>query len=281
MITKVEVFGANPKAPALSLGGFMPSDDPVNIRDITGLGPVKAEITTAPSGTSRGETKQGSSTGKRNIVMQLGLNPNWTNQTMSSLRQLLYGYFMTESWVKLRFYSDELPTTDIEGTVEDFDPNMFSQDPEIQISIINERPDFIDVDASIFKGVVDQGEQEHVINYEGSVSTGIEVRVDRTVALPTYSGSIYVKVSNAMKGDQYIEVAYVTVDTTKSYKMSSVQGKKRVQTESLIDGEIVNLLKVKSGVWPELWPGENIVSVVANEPGQAWTLAYFNRFGGL
>lgn len=258
----------------------MPSDDPVILRDIDGLGPVKAEITTIPSGTSRGETFQGASTTKRNIVLSLGLNPDWSTQTMSSLRQKLYAYFMTEQWCKLRFYSDEMPTTDIEGHVEDFVPNMFSQDPEIQVSIINERPDFIDIDASIFRGVVDDGSNQLVVDYQGSVSTGIELRVDRSVALPSYSGPLTIKVENS-DGIQTIAVNPVTIDTTKSYKMSSVQGQKRVQNEALADGAVTNLLKIKSGDWPVLQPGENLVSVAATTPGQAWTLAYFNRYGGL
>jgi hypothetical protein len=279
VITKVEVFGVRP-APVLSLGGFMPSDDPVHIRDIGGLGPVKAEITTTPSGTSRGTTFQGVSTDKRNIVLTLGLSPNWSTQTMSSLRQLLYAYFMTEQWVKLRFYSDELPTTDIEGYVESFEPNIFAKDPEIQISVINPRPDFIEIDASIYEGITSDGTEQHVVNYEGSVSAGLEIRVDRTVALPAYSGQVVISVENS-KGVQAITVDPVTIDTDKSYKMSSVQGQKRVQTESLIDGAITNLLKNKSGEWPMLEPGENLVTVMADIQGQAWTLAYFNRFGGL
>lgn len=258
----------------------MPSDDPVNIRNIDGLGPVKSEITTTPSGTSRGETKSGSSTGKRNIVLTLGLSPDWSTQTMSSLRQLLYAYFMTEQWVKLRFYSDELPTVDIEGTVEAFDPNQFSQDPEIQISIINEKPDFIDIDASIYKGIVDDGTTWLEIDYQGSVSSGLEIRVDRSVELPAYSGPVTISVEN-FKGVQAIVLDPVTINTIKSYKMSSVQGQKRVQNEAIIDGEITNLLKNMSGVWPELQPGENLVNVKADSPGQEWTLAYFNRFGGL
>lgn len=279
MITKVEVFGVH-RAPILSLGGFMPSDDPVNIRNIEGLGPVKSEITTTPSGTSRGETKQGSSTGKRNIVLTLGLSPNWTTQTISSLRQLLYAYFMTENWVKLRFYSDELPTTDIEGTVESFEPNMFSQDPEIQISIINEKPDFIDIDATIYKGTVDDGSTWLEVDYEGSVSSGLEIRVDRSVALPAYSGPVTIAVEN-FKGIKAIVLDSVTINTLKSYKMSSVQGQKRVQNETIEDGSVTNLLKNMSGEWPELQPGENLVNVRASSPGQTWTLAYFNRFGGL
>lgn len=280
MITKVEAYGVRP-APALSLGGFMPSDDPVHIRNITGLEPVKAEITTVPSGTSRGETFQGASTPKRNIVLTLGLSPDWSTQTMSSLRQLLYAYFMTEQWCKLRFISDEIPTTDIEGYVESFEPNMFSQDPEVQISIINPRPDFIEIDASILTGVVDDGTDEYVIEYLGTVDAGLELRVDRSVALPAYSGPVTITIKNSA-GVQAITVDPVTINTEKSYKMSSVQGSKRVQNESLLgDGAVTNLLKVKSGVWPMLEPGENLISVAAEEPGQVWTLAFFNRFGGL
>lgn len=282
MITKVQAFGVRP-APALSLGGFMPSDDPVQIRNIDGLGPVKADITTTPSGVSRGETFSGSSTGKRNIVLTLGLNPDWSVQTISSLRQLLYAYFMPEQWCKLRFESDELPTTDIEGWCESVEPNMFSQDPEMQVSIINPKPDFIEIDATIFRGVVDDGSNQQVVDYDGTVSTGFELRVDRTVTRPTYSGPITITVENS-DGIKSITVNPVTIDTVKSFKMSSVQSKKRVQYEAIADGAITNLLKNKSGDWPELKPGENLISVAADSAahgGQAWTLAFFNRFGGL
>jgi hypothetical protein len=280
VITKVEVFGEH-RASTLSLGGLMPSDDPVHIRNIDGLGPVKADITTTPSGTSRGETKNGSSTGKRNIVLTLGFNPDWANQTITGLRKLLYGYFMTEQWIKLRFYSDEYPTVDIEGTVESCDPNQFSQDPEMQVSIINEKPDFIDIDASIYTGVVDiDGETWLEVDYEGSVSAGLELRIDRSVDNPAYTGPITVSVQN-FKGTEILYVSAATIDTTKSLKISSVPGQKRVQNEALTDGAVTNLLRNKSGDWPLLQPGENLINVQANVPGQKWTLAYFNRFGGL
>jgi hypothetical protein len=77
-------------------------------------------------------------------VLTLGLNPNWVDQTVASLRRVLYRYLMPEAWTKLRFFSDDMPTVDIEGYVESFDPNMFTQDPEIQVSIICPKPDFIE-----------------------------------------------------------------------------------------------------------------------------------------
>jgi len=139
----MEVISAQPGVPDLPLGGFVPNNEAIQIRNIEGLGPVKADVATTGYATGRGEISTGSSIPKRNIVLTLGLNPNWVDQSMSSLRQLLYQYFMPESWVHLTFFfSDDFPSVYIDGIVESFDPNIFSQDPEIEISILRLKPDF-------------------------------------------------------------------------------------------------------------------------------------------
>lgn len=282
MLQKVEIFSSNPSAPELPLAGFEASSDPIFIRDIKGLEPVKAEITTTPLATGRGERRQGSSTGKRNIVLSLGLNPDWVDQTMATLRQQLYRYFMPEEWCKLRFISSHLPTVDIEGYVESMDPNIFSQDPEYQISIICPQPDFVDVDATIYNGVVDDGSIELEFEYIGTVKTGFELRIDRSVANPSYSGSIVVT-NLAPVDPQIIEIDPVVIDTLKYFKLSTLQGRRRLQTVDYADGAVANLLDKMTGasVWPALKPGTNVFSVAAEENGQVWMLAYFNRFGGL
>jgi hypothetical protein len=282
MLTRVEVFSQQPDAPELPLGGFMPNDDPVQIRSIDGLGPVKADISTTPFATSRGELYQGGSTGKRNIVMHLGLNPNWEEQTMSSLRQQLYRYLMPEQWTKLRFDSDELPRVDIEGYVESCDDNMFSDDPEVQVSIICPRPDFIEPDATILQGVVDDGTIETVFQYLGTVPTGFELRIDRSVDNPSYTGRFAIKMVSEGK-DQDFGINSVTVDTDQYFKLNTVQGRRKVQSIGVIDGVATNLLASvdSDAVWPVIKPGENVFSVDAAENGQAWTLAYFVRLGGL
>lgn len=282
MLRRMEVFSANPSAPELPLGGFMPSDDPVQVLGITGLEPVKAEITSTALATGRGEVQQGSSTGKRNIVMTLGLNPDWAEQTMTTLRHMLYRYFMPEQWTKLRFFSDELPVVDIEGVVESFEPNLFSQDPEIQISVLCHKPDFIEADATIYNGVVDDGTLELEFDYIGSVDTGLELRLDRTVENIAYSGDITITLRSP-EDPQIFVVQGVVIDHTQYLKVSSVTGRKRVQVVSTVDGAPTNILAKMSdaSVWPVIKPGTNIISVAATEFGQAWTLAYFNRFGGL
>jgi hypothetical protein len=283
VLIKVEIFSPQPDAPTLPLGGLMPSDDPVFIRDIAGLEPVKADIATTPFASGRGELYQGSTVPKRNIVLTLGLNPDWEGQqTMASLRQILYRYLMPENWTKLRFFSQELPDVDIEGYVESMDPNMFSQDPEMQISIICPKPDFIEVDSTIYNGVVDDGTLEFTFDYAGSIETGYELRVDFTPDNLDYTGPVTIT-HTAFQKDQLFKVDPVTIDGIRYFKMSSVANAKRVQSVAKADGELTNLLAVMTGesVWPVLRPGENVIKVAATENGQAWTLAYFNRYGGL
>lgn len=281
MITKMEVFSPNPSVPELPVAGFMPSSDPIQIRDIQGLGPVKAEIATTPFATGRGEIFQGASVTKRNIVVTLGLHPNWVDQSMTSLRQMLYRYFMPQSWTKLRFISDDFPVVGIDGVVESFDPNMFSQDPEIQISIICPKPDFIEVDTTLVYGVVDDGTTEVVIDYAGSVSAGFELRILSSEILATYLGDLTI-VNKSVEGTRTFKAQAVTVDSDMYFMMNTVRSDRRIHNV-LDDGQAINILAkmATQSEWPELSPGENVFTVAASTPGLDWVMGYFNRFGGI
>lgn len=283
MLTRIEVFSARPDAPELPLGGFVPNDDPVQIRNIEGLGPVKADLATTAFATARGELYQGGRTGKRNIVLTLGLNPNFAaSQDMASLRAILYQYLLPELWVKLRFYSNTNPEVDAEGYVESFEPNIFSEDPEVQVSIICPDPDFVESNASISSGVVDDGTATFEFDYPGSVPTGLELKIESAVANTDYTGSLLITLF-AQGVSQAFVVDPVTIDALQYFKLSTVRGKKRAQTIAVVDGALTNLLAYVStdSVWPEIKPGANVLTVQALETGQAWTLAYFNRYGGL
>lgn len=293
MIQKMEIFSQVPGAPELLLSGFYgPSDDPVVMRNIEGLGPVKADISSTPLASGRGEVPQGSSTGKRNIVLTLGLNPDWAgSQTMSSLRQQLYRYLLPEQWTKLRIYSDELPVVDIEGIVESFEPNIFSQDPELQVSILCHQPDFIAVEADIHVEPIIDAWSPHTFEYVGTVPTGFELQIDPTTdAMLTggpneaYTGSLTITLDSDLDPvPQVFTVDPVTIDADKYFKLSTIQNDKRVQSIAVVDGIRTNLLGGMSAesVWPKINLGINRIKVEAAEDGQKWTLAYFTRFGAL
>lgn len=289
----MEIFSQVPGAPELLLSGFYgPSDDPIVMRNIEGLGPVKADISSTPLASGRGEVPQGSSTGKRNIVLTLGLNPDWAgNQTMSSLRQQLYRYLLPEQWTKLRIYSDELPVVDIEGIVESFEPNIFSQDPELQVSILCHQPDFIAVEAEIkVSSIVDIWTPES-FEYVGTVPTGFELQIDPTTddlltggPNEAYTGSLTITLDSDLDPvPQVFTVDPVTIDADKYFKLSTIQNDKRVQSIAVVDGIRTNLLGGMSAesVWPKINLGINRIKVEAAEDGQKWTLAYFTRFGAL
>ncbi len=124
----------------IALGG--PNQAPIQIRDISGLEPVKAEITTVPSNLD-GELLQHVKLGKRNIVFKFGLDPNWVDQTMASLRRMLYEILSPKSFHKFQFGSDDMEPVEIGGYIESIEPNMFSQDPEMQVSVICINPYFV------------------------------------------------------------------------------------------------------------------------------------------
>ena len=281
MIQRIEIVSSYSNAPDLPLtSGFMPNNDPVQIRNIDGLGPVKADVAATPFATGRGELYQGSSTGKRNIVLTVGLNPNWIDQTMGSLRQLLYRYFMVESWVTLRFFPDELPVVTITGIVESFEPNIFSQDPEIQISILCPKPDFLEVDTTLIRGTVDTGASVNVIDYEGTIPTGFELRVTSSPALSSFTGVIVVENQSSA---QEFRLKPITVNSAQYLRLNTVRSTRFVHNVTVSDDSAVNILAQmeKDSDWPELFPGDNELSIRASSPGQNWAIGYFNRFGGL
>lgn len=276
----MEVVSDQPDAPDLPLGGFMPNNQPIQIRHIDGLGPVKSEIASTPFATGRGELYQGASTPKRNIVLTFGLSPNWADQTITFLRQLLYKYFMPEQWVTFRFFSDDLPTVYIKGIVESFDPNIFSQDPEIQISVLCPKPDFIDEATTLVTGTVDG--TETIVTYTGNVPTGFDLKIESSSTLPSYTGDLTIK-NTVREEDQIFKIQSVTVDSTKYVDLNTVKTSRHIYNVAVSDESAIDIL-AKIGinpVWPEFMPGENKLSIAATTPGLHWSLGYFKRFGGL
>jgi hypothetical protein len=271
------VISEQPDVPALPLGGFMPNNEPIEIRNIDGLGPVKSEISTTPFATGRGNLFQDAFTGMRNIVITFGLNPNWADQSITSLRQLLYSYFMVERFVTLQFSSDELPTVQIKGIVESLEPNMFSQDPEIQVSILCPSPDFLDVNLTTITGEVNDAEV--VVDYVGTVRSGFVLKIERDTA--AYVGDL--TILNTVRGkDQFFLLTNVTVSFAKWIELNSLRTSRHVYNISPA-GVVTDILTKIAGnpTWPEFLAGENRFSVTGDTSNLAWTISYYNRYGGL
>jgi hypothetical protein len=281
VLTKLEVLGLRSLVPTLPLteDGDAGSD-PIQVLGINGLAPVKAAITTAPFGAYDGEALSGMSVGKRNIVLTIGLHPDWSVQTIEELRQLLYNYFMPKLFVQLRFHSTNFPTVKIDGYVESMEPNIFVKTPTIEVSIICPSPDFIALDPTTITGITSDGSDYTEIEYIGSVSTGLLLTVVKAVGDP---GEDTIQIN--MTGE-YVPLTFLArgnIDDDIQWELSTVPGGKFVRSVSQMYGTITNYLNDISydASWPVLYPGVNRLSVITPVVGQNWELSYFTRFGGL
>lgn len=280
MITQIKAYTELEDAPTLPIDVDGSAEtDLIQIRDIQGLDPVDASIGTSQYGSVDGASPTGNTVNTRNIVMTIGLNPDWGTNTYSSLRRLIYGYFIPKRRVKLEFYCDDMADVQILGYVEKVTINPFSKDPEFQISIICPDPHFTAIEESIFTGHTDDAPL--TIDYQGSVPAGILVKVsDSGAAAP---GTIGVNIGVP----PYIQfLAGATVASDMYFELSSVPLRKWIR--NVMDSEeIISLLGSEyvdesgSFTWPVLQPGENKIAIVTDVGSHDWTLRYFERFGGL
>lgn len=281
MLTELKAFSPWHDIPELILSeNGRAETDLIQIRNIEGLDPVEADVNQTPFGSIDGTAYVGSSVQSRNIVLTLRPNPNWDNWTYESLRRLLYKYFAPKKPTKLEFYSDDIAAVEIEGITEKVSVNQFSNDPEVQVSIICPYPYFTSLNPIVRTGqAVRSGSPPEEIVYNGTVETGIKVKLTTlTTPYPTF---IEIQV-----GDPAITFFTVNagIDNTAYFEVSSVDMQKYVETVKYADGVITNLLSkvIKEGSsWPRFEPGKNDFSVITDQGIQDWELTYFERFGGL
>lgn len=285
MLTNLEVYSSLSSAPDLPLVvGALADEDLIHIRNLDGIGPVKADINTSPYGTQDGEFYTGSNVAKRNIVLILGLNPDWVEHTVASLRQVVYGYFMSKQPVKLRFFRDDGPTVEIDGYTESNEPNIFSKDPEMLISVICPLPDFIAVAPSVVAGTAKETPDESEFTLVGNVDTSGRV-VLTTIEddpAPNYDGTVTLEHKTLAAGSNLFKVTGSVAEGL-DLIIDSARGAK--VAENVVGSEHVNLLNSMTvgSKWLALRPGTNKFRVLLDPAAadKAWTLTYFERFGGL
>lgn len=280
MLTLLEVFSPRIATAPIPFVSQAVEEDQIQIRNIEGLGPVAANVNTSKIGSMDGEVYLGSSVGKRNIVITIGINPHWT-QSVADIRQMLYMQFMPKSAVRLRFTSTHLPTVDISGYVESFEPNIFSRDPEYQVSIICPQPDFVAITDTVVTSSTDPLGSSAVvaINYAGTVETGFLLSVSKGAGT-NYTGPVHVIMSSP--GEKPFVFNQLTLSGTETLKINSVSGKKFAKLTYSTATPEKNVLGLVSpaSIWPTLEPGSNYIGVYY-QAGNLWEVRYRARYGGL
>lgn len=174
MITSVDVSGAD--APLnLPLWGY---EDGFYIKEITGLGPVSAELSTSSRARFDGLRLQNVRKGVRNIVMTVGLLTGHQTRTVESLRHELYLACPVGREVNLTINREGLSDLRITGVVESVEDAIFSREPEMIVSVVCMDPYYrvgtTEYYTSPWTRLYDVS---HTINYEGNIPSGVRVQV--------------------------------------------------------------------------------------------------------
>jgi hypothetical protein len=178
MLTLVEV--TNARGDTLQLP-MLDASAGYSVRDIGGLDPVKADLTTSSIAQRDGAQPQNARRDSRNITMKVGFEPDYVETTVQSLKTALYKWFLPKANIDMAFYLDDVLYVTTSGQVESCDNPMFTDDPEVDISVICYDPDFYGPDAETVSGNTVSDTNTTLITYEGSTEAGIifEMTLDR------------------------------------------------------------------------------------------------------
>lgn len=282
MLNSIEVYntmGTETTLDFVEAGSI--ENDIIQVKNIDGLDPVKADINQVAAATRDGLSSIDSDVASRNIVITLRPNPDWSTWAPETIRKFIYSYFMPKTTVKLVFDSDEVGVVEIFGIIESCDANPFSQEPEYIISIICEDPYFTAVAITSIDGNIinpsDWSTGATDVPIVGTVPIGIKVQIpwgDLTGA----------QIQTQSPSTSIFEVDYT--ETSVLVEMNSVPGSKYIRSINQTNGVFINILdKVSSGSeWPLLQPGDNKFAVLADGYtglGYVWNLSFYQKFGGI
>lgn len=260
------------------------------ITEIQGLGPVKANVNMTQLATADGDIFNSSRLNGRNIVIKARFT---YADTIEDARLLSYKFFPIGHKLTFHIETDNR-IAETEGYVESNEPDIFSDESDMQVSVLCESPWFLSVDENgkqqtNFSNVVSMFEfpfqnlghdpvtefgriinkKESTVYYDGDAETGcrIEIHAIGNVEMVT----IY----NVKTGDKMI------IDTN---KLETLTGNKIIYGDTIIintikgnkfinlirEGVTTNILNVlgKDAEWFQLVKGDNLFAYTA-EYGEA------------
>lgn len=266
-----------------------PLENPSNgyvVRDIQGMGPVKATLVSSSYAMKDGARYHTSRREPRNIVIQLGLTPDYGSMNPQHLRASLYRYFMPKTSVKLFFdLFDRFDTNiitqnlnvEIDGRVESFEVNQFTKDPTVDLSIICYDPDFVDPVLQTFNGDTVDDLTEVTLDYSGSVDTGVLFTLLPDSLINDFS--IY----HVGPEDRLSTINFtLPLSPGDTLEINSVVGNKYANLRDITGVETSVLYGVTSqSAWLELKPGPNRIRVYTTDGPVPYKIEYTNKYGGL
>jgi hypothetical protein len=245
-----------------------------SVKGIDGLGPVKATLTTTTLAQLDGAKLNNARREPRNITMTLGLETDWKTNSVSQLRRQLYQWFSPKAELIFGLYEDGEPFGTTQAVVESCEPNMFTSDPAVDISLLCMDPDFYG-DIIPVAGMTTNTPTTTEIIYAGSADAGIEFSM-------TFAGSATSLILYNTRPDRQIQVLdfegafsagdILTVNTTEGQRSA-------VLTTAGLPKSVLSYMRTGPN-WIALQPGSNLFRAYYTGVPTAWTIQYATKYGG-
>lgn len=257
------------------------------LTSVTGLNTPPASISTSVIPTFDGERFNSSRVGMRNIVITLAINGNAEEN-----RNTLNSVIMSKRRVRV-YYSNNSRELYIDGYVESFEYDVFSQKIMCQISIVCPDPFWKDLQGNNFEvlpvvpllefpiGIPEQGmalselmDNPAAIIYNNGLS-GAGV----TMSIESVGDVLYPWIVNTATG-QRMEFN-MSLNPTQSILISTVRGNKKVFL--LEDSKEINALMNMEGDWLTLNSGANSILIGAQSgvADMRVNILHRNEYGGV
>lgn len=273
MITKVEV------RTTLGMLLVMTLDDVTDgyiVENIQGLDPVRATLVWSNFAQLDGGQYQSSRREPRNLIMTLGLEPDYVDVSVRDLRKNLYTFFMPKTQVELRFFDSSGLTVNILARIETFETPFFVQQPQVTISMLCFDPDFIELDPIVVEDNTVTDSTETLVTYTGSVEAGIVFVLSLDRDLDDFT--IYHRGPDDIVRTLAFSAELLDEDIL---TITTLSGSKSViLTRASVESSLLYAMSPTSS-WIELLPGDNYIRVLATGDPIPYTVTYTPRHGGL
>lgn len=285
MIKSIEVINSSGESLLIEL--LKPQQSGFLITKIEGLGPAKANINLTELTGSDGSTFNSARLDERNIVISAAL---LMEPTIEAIRLKSYKFFPIKKKITLKIETDTRKVR-IDGYVESNEPDIFSENESIDISIICPNPYFYDDDNSgkqvtVFYGLEPlfefpfsnesttqpllefgniQNYTEQTVYYEGDADTGVVITM---YAIGEVSNiTIY---NTLTREEMHLDTAKIETLTGHGIQsgdtiiISTVIGDKSITL--LRDGVYTNILNCidKESDWFQITKGDNVFAYTAD-----------------
>lgn len=274
-----EVVVRNQKNEYLDLVLINPYATGINVKNVTGISPVGAEIYSTPFASIDGGVYAGSRVPSRNIVLTLSLLNN--PEDAENSRHKIYNFFRIKDPVNLWFYTSER-ILQIDGYTDDVDVDIFSKEEIATISVTCVDPWFYSqtAQAIAFSGTMPSFEfpfsNESLVDpllefgtisidtrtdimYEGDIQTGFELRITflSNDFHNIYFYNMITKERMTIFTDQITNITGNALSSSDELYISTVSGDRHAYL--LRNGIFTNVIAAidKNATWFQLTKGGN------------------------